>query len=99
MTTESWIHFEVDGEEVEVIEDFSFLVSLVECEGRGVKEIRRRITLHKVAMQGLEKIWKDKHVSLQTKTRIVNAMIFPVLIFGCEAWTKTRAIEKKIHTC
>ena len=40
--------------------------------------------LGKVAMQGLEKIWKDKHASLQTKTRIVNAMIFPVIIYGCE---------------
>jgi len=50
-------------------------------------------------MQGLEKIWKDKHVSLQTKTRIVNAMIFPVILHGCETWTKTREMEKKIDAC
>ena len=79
-----------------MIEDFSLLGAFVECEGRREKEIQRRITLGKVAMQGLEKIWKEKHVSLQTKTRIVNAMIFPVILYGCETWTKTRATEKKI---
>ena len=56
----------------------------------------RRITLGKVAMQGLDKIWKDNHVSFQTKTRIVNAMIFQVILYGCETWIKTRAMEKKI---
>ena len=71
--------------------------ALVECEGE--KEIRGRITLGKVAMQGLEKIWKDKHLSLETKTRIVNAMIFPVILYGCETWTKTREMEKKIDAC
>ena len=79
-TTESWRSFEVDGEEIEVADDFFFLGALVECEGRCEKEIRRRIMLGKVAMQGLEEIWKDKQVSLQIKTRIVNTVIFPVII-------------------
>src|SRR6218665_2161818 len=72
---------------------------MVECEGGCEKEIRRKKTLGKVVMQGLEKIWKDKHVSLQTKTRIVNAMIFPVILYGCKPWTKTREMEKKIDVC
>src|SRR6218665_3146553 len=58
--------------------------------------------LGKVTLQGLEKIWKDKHVSLQTKTRIENAMIFPVILYGFETWTnstKTREMEKKIDAC
>src|SRR6218665_1938648 len=96
MTTESWRSFEVEGEEIEVVEDFSLLGALVECEGECEKEIRRRITLGKVAMRGLERIWKDKHVSRQTKTRIVNSMIFPVILYGCETWTETKAMEKKI---
>jgi len=50
-------------------------------------------------MQGFEKIWKDKAVSLETKTRIVKAMIIPVVLYGCEAWTKTKALEKKIEAC
>jgi len=82
-----------------VVEDFSLLGALVGCDGGCEKEIRRRITLDKVAMQGLEKIWKDKHVSLYTKTRIVNAMTFPVILYGCETWIKTRAMEKKIDAC
>ena len=45
------------------------------------------------------KIWKDKSVSLETKTRIVKAMIIPVVLYGCEAWTKTKALEKKIEAC
>src|SRR6218665_521406 len=53
----------------------------------------------KVVIQGLEKILKDKHVSLQTKTRIVNAIIFPVILYGCKTWTKTREMEKKIDAC
>ena len=53
----------------------------------------------KVVIQGLEKILKDKPMSLQTKTRIVNAMIFPVILYGCETWTKTREMEKQIDAC
>src|SRR5688572_10759572 len=63
------------------------------------REIRRRITLGKGAMQGFEKIWKDKAVSLETKTRIVKAIIIPVVLYGCEAWTKAKALEKKIEAC
>src|SRR6218665_2108264 len=83
MTTESWRSFEVDEEDIAVVDGFSFLGALIECEGRCEKEIRRRITLGKLAMQGLQKIWKDKHtslVSLPTKTRTVNAMIFSMIL-------------------
>ena len=52
-----------------------------------------------MAIRGYEKVWKDKHVSLHTKARIVNAMIFPVILYDCETWTKTRAMEKKIDAC
>src|SRR6218665_3597584 len=96
MTTESWRSFEVEGEEIEVVEDFSLLGALVECEGRCEKEIRRRITLGKVAMQSLEKILKDKHVSWETRRRILNAMIFPVILYGCETWTRQEQWRRKL---
>ena len=99
MTTESWRSFEVDGVEIEVVSSFCFLGALIDREGSCEGEIRRRITLGKGAMQGLEKIWKDKFVSLGTKTRIVKAMVFPVVLYGCETWTKTKAVEKKIEAC
>lgn len=99
MTTEKWSYFEVDGEEIEVVSSFCFLGAMMESEGGCEREIRRRITLGKTATQGLEKIWKDKSVSLGTKTRIVKAMILPVVLYGCETWTKTKALEKKIEAC
>src|ERR1700733_13050358 len=99
MTTENWKSFEVDGEVIEVVTSFSFLGAMIVREGGCDGEIRRRITLGRMAMQGMEKIWKDKHVSIMTKTRIVKAMIFPVVLYGCETWTKTKAMEKKIDAC
>src|ERR1700733_4733779 len=50
-------------------------------------------------MNGLSKIWKDKHVSVETKKRLVRALIFPVGMYGCESWTKTQRMEKKINAC
>jgi hypothetical protein len=99
MTTKKWTSFEVDGEEMEVVTSFCFLGAMIENDGGCDREMRRRIALGKTAAKGLEKIWKDKHVSLMTKTRIVKAMIFPVVLYGCETWTKTKALEKKINAC
>ena len=99
MTTAAWESFEVDGEEIEVVASFTFLGSMIEKGGRSEMEIKRRITLGKTAMNGLSKIWKDKHVSVETKKRLVRALIFPVVMYGCESWTKTQSMEKKINAC
>jgi len=47
----------------------------------------------------LEKLWRDKHVSINTKKRIVRTLIFPTVLYGCETWTMTKKMEKKINTC
>jgi hypothetical protein len=99
MTTAKWENFEVDGETIEVVSSFTFLGSMIEKEGRSDMEIRRRVIMGKTAMNGLEKIWKDKYVSRETKKRLVRALIFPVVLYGCETWTKTRDMEKKINAC
>ena len=99
MTTAEWDTFEMDGEEIEVVTSFSFLGSMVEKEGRCDKEVRRRISMGKAAMQGMDKIWRDRHVSLQTKTRLVKAMIFPIVLYGSETWTKTKALDDNIAAC
>jgi hypothetical protein len=99
MTTAEWETFEIDGEEIEVVTSFSFLGSVIEKEGRCETEVRRRITLGKVAMQGMEKIWRDRHVSMETKTGLVKSMIFPIVLYGSETWTKTKAIADKIDAC
>src|SRR6218665_718746 len=67
MTTANWNSFEIDGEEIEVVSSFTFLGSEVEKEGRCDKEIKRRVVIGKATMIGLEKLWRDKHVSTDTK--------------------------------
>src|SRR6218665_2464492 len=67
MTTSNWNSFEIDGEEIEVVSSFMFLGSEVEEEGRCDKEIKRRVAIGKATMIGLEKLWQDKHVSIDTK--------------------------------
>jgi hypothetical protein len=67
MTTAEWDRFELDGEEIEVTKSFTFLGSIIEKEGKCELEIRRRVAIGKAAMIGLEKIWRDKHVSIDTK--------------------------------
>src|SRR6218665_3676395 len=61
--------FEIDGEEIEVVSSFTFLGSEVEKEGRCDKEIKRRVAIGKATMIGLEKLWQDKHVSINTKKK------------------------------
>ena len=97
MTTATWENFEVDGETIEVVSSFTFLGSMIEKEGRSDIEIRRRVTMGKTAMNGLGRIRKDKYVSRETKKRLVRALIFPVVLYGCETWTKTRDMERKIN--
>src|SRR6218665_2909029 len=67
MTTANWNSFETDGEEIEVVSSFTFLGSEVEKDGKCDKEIKRRVAIGKATMIGLEKLWQDKHVSIDTK--------------------------------
>src|SRR5678816_272526 len=89
----------IDGEEIQVVTSFSFLGSMIEREGRCETEVRRRIILEKSAIQGMGKIWRDRHVSMETKAGLVKSMILPIVLYGCETWTKTKAIEDKIDAC
>src|SRR6218665_3088913 len=74
MTTANRDSFEIDGEEIEVglVTSFTFLGSEVEKEGRCDKEIKRRVAIGKATMIGLEKLWRDKHVSIDTKNDSEN---------------------------
>jgi len=69
MTTANWGSFEIDVEEIEVITSLTFMGSEVEKEGRCDKEIKRRVAIGKATIIGLEKLWRDKHVSIKTKKR------------------------------
>src|SRR6218665_387413 len=95
MTTAIWDRFEIDGEEIVVVTSFTFLGSEVEKEGKCAKEIKRRVAIGKATMIDLKKLWRDKHVSINTKKRIVRALIFPTVLYGCETWTMTKKMEKR----
>ena len=83
--TTSW---QIEGEKVEVVIDFLFLGSKISADGDGSHEIRRHLLLGRKAMTHLDSVLKSRDITLLTKVRIVKAMIFPVVTYRCESWTK-----------
>src|SRR5256885_7987428 len=90
------VTIKINNKEIETVQDFIFLGSRVDRGGECGPEIRRRLTLGRTAMQGMEKIWKSKDISTATKTRLVNAIVFPIATYGCESWTLRKTDERKI---
>ena len=77
----SW---EIDGETVETVSDFSFLGSKITADGDCSHEIKRRLLLGRKVMTNLDSILKSRDITLPTKVHLVKAMVFPVVIYGCE---------------
>ena len=98
MSTEEIEEFEVDGEKIGVVRDFIFLGAKIEDSGSCKGEILRRLALGRAAMTGLTKIWKDKYITITTNCRIVNALVFPVVLYGCESWTIRKAERRRIDS-
>ena len=84
----SW---EIDGETVETVSDFSFLGSKISADGDCSHEIKRRLLLGRKVMTNLHSILKSRDITLPTKVRLVKAMVFPVVTYGCESWTVKKA--------
>ena len=84
----SW---EIDGETVETVTDFIFLGSKVTTDGDCSHEIKRRLLLGRKAMTNLDNILKSRDITLPKKVPLVKAMIFPVVMYGCESWTIKKA--------
>ena len=87
---------EIDGETVETVEtvvDFIFLGSKITINGDCSHEIKRRLLLGRKVMTNLDSIFKSRNIILPTKIRLVKAMVFPVVMYGCESWT----IKKDEH--
>ena len=80
----SW---ETDGETVETVSDFIFLGSKITADGECSHEIKRRLLLGRKVMTNLGSILKSRDINLPTKVRLVKAMVFPVVMYGCESWT------------
>ena len=84
----SW---EIDGETVETASDFIFLGSKTTAAGDCSHEIKRCILLGRKVMTNLDSIFKSRDITLPTKVRLVKAMVFPVVMYGCESWTVKNA--------
>ena len=84
----SW---EIDGETVERISDFIFGGSKIIADGDCGHEIKRRLFLGRNVMTNLDSILKNRDITLPTKVRLVKAMVFPVVMYGCESWTIKKA--------
>ena len=89
----SW---EIDGETVETVSDFIFLGSKITADGDCSHEIRRHLLLGRKVMTNLDSIFKSRVITLPTKVRLVKAMVFPVVIYGCENWTVKKAEHRRI---
>ena len=86
--TTSW---EIDGETAETVSDFIFLGSKITTDGDCSHEIKRRLLLGRKIMTNLDIIFKSREITLTTKVRVVKAMVFPVVMYGCESWTVREA--------
>ena len=82
---------QIDGETVETVADFIFLGSKITAEGDCSHEIKRRLLLGRNVMTNLDSIFKSRDITLPTKVRLVKAMVFPVVMYGCESWTVKKA--------
>ena len=92
-TTTSW---QIDGETMETVADFIFLGSKITADGDCSHEIKRHLLLGRKGMTNLDSILKSRDITLPTKVHLVKAMIFPVVMYGCESWTVKKGERRKI---
>ena len=83
--------WELDGETVETVSDFIFWGSKITADGDCSHEIKRRLLLGRKVMTNLDSIFKSTDITLPTKVRLVKAMVFPVVMYGCDGWTVKKA--------
>ena len=81
----------LDGETVETVSDFIFLGSKITADGDCSQEIKRRFLLGRKVMTNLDNIFKSRDITLLTYVHLVKAMVFPMVIYGCESWTVRKA--------
>ena len=89
----SW---EIDGETVETVSDFILGGSRITADGDCSHEIKRRFLLGRKATINLDSIFKSRDITLPTKVRLIKAMVFPVVMYGCESWTIKKAESRRI---
>ena len=88
--------WEIDGETVETVSQFIFLGSKITADGDCSHEIQRRLLLGRKVMTNLDSLFKSRDITLPTKVCLVKAMIFPVVMYGCESWTVKKAERRRM---
>ena len=96
MASGSITSWQIDGETVETVTDFIFLGSKIAADGDCSHEIKRCLFLERKAMTNLDSLLKSRDITLPTKVYIVKAMVFPVVMYGCESWTIKKAKCRRI---
>ena len=95
MTSGPITSWQINGETVETVADFIFLGSIITADGDCSHEIKRRLLLGRKVRTNLHSIFKSRDITLPTKVRLVKAMVFPVVMYGCESWTIKKAERKE----
>ena len=88
----SW---EIDGETVQTVSDFIFGGSKITADGDCSREIKRRLLLERKVMTNLDSILNSRDITLPTKVHLVKAVVFPVVMYGCESWTIKKAEHQR----
>ena len=96
MTSGPITSWEIDGETVETVSDLIFLGSKITTDGDCSHEIKRHLLLGRKVMTNLDSKFKSRDVTLSTKVRLVKAMVFPVVMYGCESWTVKKTERRRI---
>ena len=96
MASKPVISQQIDGETMQTVTDFIFLDSKITADGDCSHEIKRRLFLERKAMTNLDGILKSRDITLLTKVHLVKAMVFPVVMYGCESWTIKKAECQRI---
>ena len=96
MTSSPITSWEIDGETVETVSDFIFWDSKITADGDCSPEIKRHLFLGREVMTNLDIIFKSRDITLLTKFRLVKAIVFPVVMYGCEGWTVKKAEHRRI---
>ena len=96
MASDPITSWEIDGETVETVSDFIFWGSKITADGDFSHEFKRCLLLGGKVMTNLDSIFKSRDVTLPTKVRLVKAMVFPIVMYGCESWTVKKAECRRI---
>ena len=96
MTSGPITTWEIDGETVETVSDFILGGSKITADGDCSYEIKRCLLLGRKVMTNLDSIFKSRDITLLTKVCLVKAMVFPVVMYGCESWTVKKAERRRI---